>query len=117
MSKLNFAAWIGRMSYDPGLIENIQLTPYVQRAVNVNDLCNRIFPPAQLANVHDAFEFFADRAILAVRNTDLAEFNAPLLQRLPSRADMAFKMVQGKTNVFSISSWNPQSQSKSPHIS
>ena len=31
--------------------------------------------------------------------------------------DVAFKMVQGKTNVFSISSWNPQSQSKSSHIS
>jgi len=81
----DFAFWLGRVSNDPALRENLidELPPSVQRAYSSEDLCDKVFPAVAMAGIDPESDFFASRAILAVRNTDLSSFNAKLLERLP----------------------------------
>lgn len=66
-----FAQWLGCMSYDPALQARIELPAMIPRSQTEVELCEYVFPAAQLARSRSDPEFFASRAILAVRNVDL----------------------------------------------
>jgi hypothetical protein len=79
----SFAQWLGRMSYDPALQGNIELPAMIPQVQNEAELCEHVFPAAQLRDSRSDPDFFASRAILAVRNVDLKELNKELLEMLP----------------------------------
>jgi hypothetical protein len=93
-----FAAWLGRMSYDPDLQGSIELLSLIQRAWSEADLCERVFPAATLANIDANSDFFASRAILAIRNADLTEINATLMGRLPNEAETLYSVDAADTD-------------------
>lgn len=78
------------MTYKHDLIRTIELPPMIQHAHNVADLCERIFPASALSTINVDSDFFASWAILAVRNSDLSAFNAPLLERIPGELNTFF---------------------------
>jgi len=75
----NFTSWLGRVSCDPALRKEIELPQGVQRAYSPEDLCEKVFPAASMAGIDPHSDFFASRAILAVRNADLSSFNTSCL--------------------------------------
>jgi hypothetical protein len=94
----DFATWLGSMSYDPDCIGTVELPPMVQRAFDVADLCERVFPATTLSTINADSDFFASRAILAVRNADLSAFNTPLLERMPGELRTFYSVDQAVTD-------------------
>ena len=93
-----FAAWLASMSYKPDLIGTIELPPMIQRAHNAADLCEQVFPATALSTINADSDFFASRAILAVRNADSSAFNAPLLERMPGELHTFYSVDQAVTD-------------------
>ena len=79
----DFAAWLSHMSYESSLIGSIELPSYIPHAENEAEMCERVFPASQMAQVDGDSDFFSSRAILAIRNDDLDQFNKPLLDMIP----------------------------------
>jgi hypothetical protein len=57
----------------------------------MEQLYNNVFPPAELAAVMPD-DYFADRAILTMRNKDMVEFNNYVVQHLPGRLETRFSV-------------------------
>jgi PIF1-like helicase len=79
----DFADWLASLSRDPDMNGPVSLPPYVHRVSTEDDLCERVFPLAELSNAHRDPYFFANRAILAMRNDQLPAINDKLMDRLP----------------------------------
>jgi len=95
----NFTSWLGRVSCDPALRKEIELPQGVQRAYSPEDLCEKVFPAASMAGIDPHSDFFASRAILAVRNADLSSFNTKLLERLPGEQRTYFSAEETDTGL------------------
>jgi ATP-dependent DNA helicase PIF1 len=78
-----FAAWLSRMSYEYSSIGSIELPSYIHKVWSDTELCERVFPAAEMAQVNGDSDFFASRAILTIRNVDLDQFNQALLNKIP----------------------------------
>ena len=81
-----FADWLTGLSRNPDMAGPITLPPYIARVSTVDDLCDTVFPPADLANASRDPDFFANRAILAIRNDQLDPINDKLMDQLPGDA-------------------------------
>lgn len=62
------------------------------------ELCEKVFPRAELANLAREPDFFAHRAILAIRNDQLSEFNDQLLDDLPREEHTFYAADQAQTD-------------------
>jgi PIF1-like helicase/Helicase len=82
----DFAGWLSNLSYDQRMIGPIYLPPYIRRASTMAELYERVFPAAELAAIRDS-SFFADRAILALRNDQLPPHNNKLMEQLPGEME------------------------------
>jgi PIF1-like helicase len=81
---VQFANWLTGLSQNPDMVGPITLPTYLPRAPKLDDLCETIFPLAELANPARDPDFFANRAILAIRNDQLPPVNDMLLEHLPA---------------------------------
>lgn len=84
---VEFAAWLGKLSYQSELIGRIELPSYIRRAQGSDELCERVFPAVELANPHRPADFFSKRAILTTRNKEAYEFNELLINQMPGDAE------------------------------
>jgi hypothetical protein len=78
-----YAQWLSCMSYDPALQGRIELPAMIPQAQSEAELCEHVFPAVRLISSRSDPDFFASRAILAVRNVDLKDLNKALLDVLP----------------------------------
>ncbi|OXV05170.1 hypothetical protein Egran_07062, partial [Elaphomyces granulatus] len=78
-----FAEWLSGLSRDPAMAGPVTLPPYIPRVSTTAQLCEAVFPCAQLANASRDPDFFASRAILAIRNDQLPPLNSMLMDQLP----------------------------------
>jgi hypothetical protein len=88
-----FADWLHDMSYNTELYGSIELPPYLrERTVqSMEQLCNQVFPATDFStNMPD--DYFADRAILTMRNKETAEFNDYVVQHLPGALEARFSV-------------------------
>jgi hypothetical protein len=80
---VQFAEWLTGLSRNPAMAGPITLPPYLPRASTLADLSEAVFPRAELANASRDPDFFAHRAILAIRNDQLPPVNEMLMHHLP----------------------------------
>ena len=78
-----FATWLTSLSRDLDMNGPIKLPEYLRRVTTAADLCEAVFPRAELRNPNRDPDFFASRAILAVRNDQLPPHNDMLMDELP----------------------------------
>jgi hypothetical protein len=76
---LAFAAWIRQISYDPTLYDTIILPDYIRCVYDEQELIDQIYPPELLKQPDCLPSLYRDRAILAVRNTDVNDLNTAIL--------------------------------------
>jgi hypothetical protein len=77
-----FATWLPTLSRDPLKVGPIQLPSYIRRVSNTAELCERVFPAVELGSATRDPDFFAMRAILAIRNDQLPSLNEMLMDQL-----------------------------------
>ncbi|KAH0614326.1 uncharacterized protein H6S33_006212 [Morchella sextelata] len=77
-----FAAWLGQMSHDSRWYGRITLPPYIQSCKTIEDLCMHVFPQHIIESAPTNYTAFSKRAILAMRNDTVAEFNDRVLQQI-----------------------------------
>jgi hypothetical protein len=93
----DFARWLANLSYNQQMMGPINLPTYIHRASTTAELCERVFPAAELANASQTPGFFAKRAILAIRNDQLPPFNASLMDQLPGEVHTYYAVDRAHT--------------------
>ena len=89
-----YARFLGDMSYKPELQGSIELPSYIQRSEDTRKLVEAVFPTATLSTGTVSDIFLAERAILAIRNDCLPEFNRMLLDHLPGPESQCYAVDQ-----------------------
>ena len=92
-----FAEWLAGLSRDPEMAGPVTLPPYVPRVSTTAQLCEAIFPYAQLADASRDPDFFARRAILAIRNDQLPPVNGMLMEHLPGDSQTFYSVDSAST--------------------
>ena len=87
-----FAEWLAGLSRDPEMEGPVTLPDYIPRASNTAQLCEAVFPCAQLANPDRDPDFFERRAILAIRNDQLPPLNNMLMAQVPGDAQSFYSV-------------------------
>ncbi|KAH0603160.1 uncharacterized protein H6S33_008164 [Morchella sextelata] len=77
-----FANWLLQLSYNPQWNGRIRLPEFISICTTVEDLCEHVFPAEIVASAHTNYTAFKGRAILAMRNDLVAEFNDIVLNTL-----------------------------------
>jgi ATP-dependent DNA helicase PIF1 len=63
----------------------------------LEELFERAFPAAELVNAFLDDDFFAHRAILAIRNDQLPSINASLMEKMPDRLHTYYAVDKART--------------------
>jgi PIF1-like helicase len=92
-----FADWLTGLSRDPDMAGPVTLPPYIPRVSSVAELCEAVFPCVQLANASRDPDFFARRAILAIRNDQLPPVNNMLMDHLPGPSQTSYSVDSAST--------------------
>ena len=88
-----YAKWIAEMSYHTQHHGSTELTPQItHRYHQVKDLCEFVFPRADMLHASNDLHFFRSRAILSWKNDTVAELNTQILEDLPGK-DHVFESV------------------------
>ncbi|KAH8144382.1 uncharacterized protein LAJ45_11628 [Morchella importuna] len=77
-----FADWLGGMMHNAQWYGRISLPPFIQSCKTVEDLCSHVFPRRIIESATVNYAAFSKRAILAMRNDTVAEFNDRVLQEI-----------------------------------
>ena len=80
---LNFATWLGRMSYDATMYGMLQIPNYIKTITTVIDLIQCVYPMTIMNNAVQNYSLFSNHCILAFRNDTVVDFNNAILQQLP----------------------------------
>ena len=83
IANIEFARFLGQMSYTPELQGQISLPAGIKCFHDIQVFCNSIFPTTCLQNANNNLLIFCDRTILAFRNDTVTMFNDLLIQQLP----------------------------------
>jgi hypothetical protein len=92
-----FAEWLAGLSRDPAMDGPVTLPDYIPRVTTTAELCEAVFPCAQLANADRDPDFFARRAILAIRNDQLPPVNDLLMEHLPGNSQTSYSVDSAST--------------------
>jgi ATP-dependent DNA helicase PIF1 len=78
-ANLAFATWIRQMSYDPMMYDCVTLPDVIRCVTQEQELIDQVYPPELLKQPGCLPTLYKDRAILAVRNTDVDNLNNTIL--------------------------------------
>ncbi|KAH0608366.1 uncharacterized protein H6S33_001500 [Morchella sextelata] len=93
-----FANWLLQLSYNPQWNGRIRLPEFISICTTVEDLCEHVFPAAIVASVHSNYTAFKGRAILAMRNDLVADFNDIVLNTLTGEAKTYYSIDSADFN-------------------
>jgi PIF1-like helicase len=93
-----FAEWMAGLSRDPAMDGPVTLPDYIPRVSTPAELCEAVFPCAQLANADRDPDFFSRRAILAIRNDQLPPVNDMLMEHLPGNSQTSYSVDSASTD-------------------
>ncbi|KAH0611538.1 uncharacterized protein H6S33_010803 [Morchella sextelata] len=85
-----FAEWLAEMSYNQQWNGTIILPPFIKISTIVEDLCRHVFPLEIVSRAHLDPTVFSRRAILAMRNDTVADFNEIVLQQISGEIETYF---------------------------
>ena len=78
-----FASFLLAMSYTPAMYGRLELPSYIRHESDLDAFCEQVFPKDLCRTAATDANAFANRAILALRNDTVEEFNTLLLQHIP----------------------------------
>lgn len=101
-----FSQLLARMSVNNTMHGTLELPDYVMdsASMSVEELCERVFPAADMTHCHTADfqasdpDFFAGRAILSMRNSALVEFNDRITDSMRSQESMRYSADEALTD-------------------
>jgi hypothetical protein len=85
LENTTFADWLDTLSFDPNMMEDINIPEYIHRTSNKSDFLERIYPEQALHAAHDNPDFFIGCAILSTRGPQQWKGRmGPLTDSIPS---------------------------------